>query len=290
MRIQEQALLVSVTLHYWRNRKLDKRLTAKVNKQTKAKKGTIGVTKDLVDCAEVKQLKTLQGHIRNNIVDHLTVPWGDHGQRLITVELLDRFEDELAQAVLDWDTLLHDLKTSYPIAVANSADLLGTAHNPADYPTTDQIIAKYGIEVKYCHLPDSGDIRVDLPQSKIDKIVNSVDDQVTAGIKESTTRIHKRLTDKLGALIEKLSGYTVDAKTGKATGNFAPTLVTNLTDLVDILPALNVTGDPALAQATDEIVAQLGDLKPEALKTNESYRKDTIAKAKTIASSLEGLY
>lgn len=103
-------------------------------------------------------------------------------------------------------------------------------------------------------------------------------------------KVHERVAETLAHLIEKLSEFGVDAKTGKATGVFRDSTVTNLTELASILPSLNLTGDPKLTEASNALLTQLRDLDPEKIRNSESHRKDVVSKARDVADKLSGFF
>ena len=54
---------------------------------------------------------------------------------------------------------------------------------------------------------------------------------------------------------------------------------------------MNLTGDPALTQAANDLVEKLGDIgTAEELRKDDSKRMATAEKAKTIVSKLAGFY
>ena len=60
--------------------------------------------------------------------------------------------------------------------------------------------------------------------------------------------------------------------------------------IAEILPSLNLTGDPVLAQAGNKLLTKLRDLDPKQLRESKSKRKETVAQAKEIVDSLSGFF
>ena len=290
MNIQEQSLLARISIKKWSNAKTDRRLTDEVADSANAKPALLRVRKTLIAAPVVKELSKLSGQIRNNIVGKLTVPWNEDGTRLLPVQLIDRFERELSDARARWDELLRELGTEYEGAIARAKTDLGEAFDATDYPPRESILGRYSIEVDYSPLPTGGDLRVSLPQDKLDKLRADVEHQVQSRVEDAMESVHARLVDTLNHLIEKLRAFGVDASTGKAIGVFRDSTVDNLNDLVEILAALNVTGDPRLTAASNDLLTQLRDLDPEALRQNASHRNDVAEKARSIVENLTGFF
>ena len=67
-----------------------------------------------------------------------------------------------------------------------------------------------------------------------------------------------------------------------------PTLVTNTTDLIDVLPLLNVTGDPNLTAMVDRL-RPLVQHNAKTLRKDEATRQDVAAEAQRIVRALGSL-
>ena len=288
-KIQNQAVLVAVTITKWSNAKTDQDITQEVSLNKNAQDGMIRVRKSLIKSAVVKALSRIAGQIRNNVVNELTIPWGN-GVRLLPVELLDQFEREFEQHQDRWDENLRELGREYESSVSQAAKVLGDAFKASDYPSKDEILAKYSLSKKIMPLPDANDLRVALPQAKLDSMKADIEADITSSLEGAMQKVHERVAETLAHLIDKLSDFGVDAKTGKATGVFRDSTVTNLTELAGILPSLNLTGDPKLTEVSNALLTQLRDLDPEKIRNSESHRNDVVSKAKDVADKLSGFF
>jgi hypothetical protein len=252
-KIQNQAVLVAVTITKWSNAKTDQDITQEVSLNKNAQDGMIRVRKSLIKSAVVKALSRIAGQIRNNVVNELTIPWGN-GVRLLPVELLDQFEREFEQHQDRWDENLRELGREYESSVSQAAKVLGDAFKASDSMKAD------------------------------------IEADITSSLEGAMQKVHERVSETLAHLIDKLSDFGVDAKTGKATGVFRDSTVTNLTELAGILPSLNLTGDPKLTEVSNALLTQLRDLDPEKIRNSESHRNDVVSKAKDVADKLSGFF
>ena len=290
-RIQDQALLVRVRIKRWSNAVTDKNLTSVVETdQRVTRKRLIRVRKTLLGAPAVKALSKLAGNIRNNVVGKLTIPWNEDGVRLIPVKLLEQFEQELATAIDKWEELLVELGNDYEGAIEDARNDLADAFDIDDYPSKDDILSRYSIHLEEASLPVAGDLRVSLPQEKLDALREQVETQLQSRIEDAMQSLHERLTDTLKHLIDRLDAFGVDAKSGKSVGVFRDSTVKNLNELIELLPLMNIAGDARIATSTDELHAQLRNLNPEALRQNEGHRQDVSKKAKSIMAKMAGFY
>ena len=289
IKIQNQAVLVAVKITKWSNAKTDKSITQEVTSSKNADSDMIRVRKNLIKSAVVKAMSQIAGRIRNNLIGKLCVPWAA-GEYLLNVDLLDQFEREWEKHEDRWNANLKELGNEYDNAVSKARTILGDAFDESDYPSRDEILAKYSLSKKIRNLPSGDDLRVALPQAKLDRMKADIENDVTSSLEGAMQSVHDRVADTLAHLIEKLNDFGVDAKTGKATGVFRDSTVTNLTDLASILPSLNLTGDPKLTEASNSLLTQLRDLDPEKIRNSESHRKDVVSKARDVADKLSGFF
>ena len=205
-KIQENALLVKVQIKKWSNTKRDADLSDELARSKAAKSELLRVNKTLIDSPQVSALSKIGGQITNNILRRLCVPWDD-GVHLLNVDLIDKFEEELRKKRDFWDELVRELGHEYENQVNRARIALGDAFNETDYPSRDEVMARYSITIEYRPLPSGNDIRVNLPQSKIDQLKSDVESQVTSRIEQAVETVHERVVDTLQSLIEGLERH-----------------------------------------------------------------------------------
>ena len=96
--------------------------------------------------------------------------------------------------------------------------------------------------------------------------------------------IAQALDDRLGGLADMLGEQrAADGGDGiKATGTFHDTLVSNVTELADILPGLNLAQDPALDAMARRLREDLASVDADTLRADPIVRADTAAAADAI--------
>jgi hypothetical protein len=169
--------------------------------------------------------------------------------------------------------------------VIEARSRLGGLFRAEDYPTSKEIRDKFSFETKVMPLPDANDFRVSLGDEERDRIRRQITASVEASLTLASRDLWQRLYRAVSHMSERLSAY-------KATGNgvehpFRDSIVTNLIELVDVLPKLNVTSDPELERLTGEVRASLL-IDPDVLRESERTRNDTARKAAEIAERMAG--
>ncbi len=91
--------------------------------------------------------------------------------------------------------------------------------------------------------------------------------RLAAGVKH----LWERIGEQLAKMKERLTAVDKDKKTGEdKPATFRDSLFSNLKELVEVLPKLNVTEDPAISQACDELSKLMVD--PQIVRDNQSVR------------------
>jgi hypothetical protein len=160
---------------------------------------------------------------------------------------------------------------------------LGGLFRSEDYPAPDELRSKFSFETKVMPLPDAGDFRVTLGDDEKERIKRQITATVEASLQVASRELWLRLYDAVSHLAERLQAYKV---TGDGVEHpFRDSVVTNLVKLVDVLPKLNVTGDPELERLASEVRASLL-VDPQELRKSESIRSEIAKNATAIANRM----
>jgi hypothetical protein len=132
-------------------------------------------------------------------------------------------------------------------------------------------------------LPDANDFRVILGDEEKDRIKRQITASVQASLTVASQELWQRMYEAVSHMAERLSAY-------KASGEgvehpFRDSIVTNLVKLVDVMPRLNVTGDPELERLTSQVRASLL-VDPAELRKSQDIRAETAQKAARIAQQM----
>jgi hypothetical protein len=134
-------------------------------------------------------------------------------------------------------------------------------------------------------LPDAGDFRVSLGEEETKRIQRQITATVEASLTVATRELWQRLYEAVSHMAERLGAYKVSDE--GVEHPFRDTVVTNLVRLVQVLPKLNVTGDPELERLTEEVRRSLL-VDPKELRKSEVSRNETARAAAAIAQQMAG--
>ena len=134
-------------------------------------------------------------------------------------------------------------------------------------------------------LPDANDFRVSLGKEETERIQRQITATVQASLTVASRELWQRLYEAVSHMAERLSAYKVGEE--RVEHPFRDTVVTNLVRLVDVLPKLNVTGDPELERLGEQVRRTLL-VDPNELRKSETSRTETARAAAAIAQQMAG--
>lgn len=273
-------MLVDLRVSQWTARKLDKRVSKAVADANSVAEGSGRYYKTLLDPSVMKDIQQLVTTARNAHYA-MTLPWSDDGARVLSSKL---YFDYMAKMREFKDTFLakvNGLLSEYPYHREEAKRLLGNLFSDEDYPTPDELSTKYGFHVRVLPLPKGSDFRCNIPDEELAEIRTQMEGENSALLKRATNEAYSRVHKVAMAYVDRL------ADTGTV---FRDSLVWNARELVDLLPALNITDDPRLDELTEKLSAHLSKHDPQVLRTNMGARKETHEAAKAVVSDIESIF
>ena len=155
---------------------------------------------------------------------------------------------------------------------------VGQSLREEDYPSTEKLRAKFGVKLEVLPIPSGDDFRVTLSEEEQARVAREIDESVGQSLNRGIRDLWVRLTDVVTHIVDKLN---------EPDSRFHASLVTNVFDLVDLLPCLNVNQDGDLNRFAAEIKDRLCNFSAHDLKKNEILRVATASDDAQILSLME---
>ena len=281
--IDSCSMIVEFNASVWTARRLDKVATDEVvHSKGAAAKDAARVNKNLL--AGRNELDVIQKHVNavRTYVYSMTMPWSDSGQRLLPTTKFLEFNERMDEENDKFWKLVNDFVDVYPSLITAQAMALGDMFNRNDFPSQQEIAAKFDFGVGFLPVPTFGDFRVDVgneAQAELQrKLTELSDKRVQAALQD----VKDKLKDHLKRMSDRL---TVDYINGEAvTRKFHNSLVEGAFDLCDMVKALNIVNDPDLESARKHLEFALVGVDAKELRTNAHTRTDVKSKVDDILS------
>lgn len=277
-----RAMVVSLSISQWSGRRLDRQVTHEVNTSHNAESDASRVNKMLLPKEALADIAKIANETRDEFAKR-TLPWLDNGGgRIMAADAYLAYVQWFNSQKRKFDKAVAEFCRDYPGYVAAARNRLGTMFKDEDYPSIDDIERKFAMAVKVMPVPTASDFRVDMADSQAAQIRSDIERDVHEAMTNAVADCFRRISEVVGRMVERLEAYKPATKPGQKTeGVFRDSLVENVRDLVDIMPALNIVGDVRLIAITDQM-RELTRFSAETLRISPNARRDTAAKAKAI--------
>jgi hypothetical protein len=281
--LSSRAMLCSLSISVWSARKHDVEASEEIARQHGAQADAGRYHKVLLPKAALAEIQKIVSEARQ---EHyfMTLPWDDNGYRVLPAAAYMEHTDKMRALSNRFTPAVETLATQLNQLLEEAKIRLGGLFRAEDYPTPEELRAKYSFETKVLPLPDANDFRVTLGEEEKERIKRQITASVEASLQVGSRELWQRLYEAVSHMAERLQAYKV---TGEGVEHpFRDSVVTNLVKLVDILPKLNVTGDAELERLAEEARASLL-VDPHELRNSDSVRSETAKAASAIADRMK---
>ena len=278
--ITERAMLAAVHISIWTAVKHDRKVSRDIAQQHGAHEGAGRYNKQLLGEAEkLECLRSLSGQIRQYFYK-ITLPWSDEGYRLLPAHFYFELTTKMREFEQVFTQQVEEFLAVYPSYIEQVRPALNGLFREEDYPSAEKLRSKFGVRVEVLPIPSGEDFRVTLSEEEQARVAREIDENVRQSLKRGTEDLWVRLKDVVSHMVERLK---------EPESRFHASLVTNVFELVDLLPRLNVNQDEELNRFAQEIKDRLCGFTACDLKKNEILRVATANDAAQILTEMDAV-
>lgn len=272
-------MLMSLNIKQWSGNKLDRSETEGVRRKTGAKAGAVRVHKSLLpDATELAELTSFVGQVRE-FFNARTAAWaGD--MRIIRSDCYLEFAKALGDYKRQFGELADKVRDSYSLRVTEAQGSLGTAFDASDYPSAEEVRSRFTFHIRVAPTPSVKDWRLDLSDTIMGELKDELEAQTTSAIGGALADVTQRIAEVARKAHERLKD---------PNAVFRDSLIGNIDELVALLPALNVTGDPKLDDLATDLRLSVFGVTPEVLRADPLSRSQKATEFDKIAANAEAL-
>jgi len=206
-----------------------------------------------------------------------TVPWLDDGVRMTPNELYFEFAQDMREYIRDALQAADQLVNNWDNMVAVDIARLGSLGNPDDYPTKEDIRAKFDARIQFFPVPTANDFRISVSDEDKMEMEDAIK-QVEANISK---HLLKEMLDPISSYVSKLS-----IPIGEKGAVFRDSLVENVNELVNRLPKLNINNDPEITRIINDVKAVVETYSMTGLRESPIMRENAREKMARIQKDL----
>ena len=268
------ALLVKLNIRVFSNTRKDPTLTNEVLTKHKLDATAGRWQKVKLPADSLKPIRQFATLIRTYHYS-TTLLW-DEGCRLITHAARDKYQAEMEKSRATFFEHVDAFMDQYPRWIEQSKIMHGKTWNPGDYPEAAVMRQQFTLTTEYLPIPTSSHFDAELKS-----LYGAALEAHNAG------RIQEAVAETWGKILEPVQ-HMADTLASKDK-IFRDTLVTNIQDVVKLIPALNLTNDAQMRAAAKSIEEKLASLSADDLRNNKVIRREAAEAARQIAQRFSGM-
>lgn len=277
--ITQRAMLISLSISYWGGKTGDARMVDDIVASRKNERDTVEARKVLIKPEALNAPKAVRSRARSYFFEK-TSPWIDGGTRVLASNLYFELCEKMREFESEYEqTVLTSIIKPYSALKGEARKRLGDLYKDEDYPSVEQLKAKFSWKMSVLPIPDKGDWRVDLGNHDNGIIQKQIDDQV----KQACATVTRDLYQRLHKVVTKLTDTLKDAD-----ATFRDSLLTNITEICDMLPVMNVAGDPGLEKLAADARKALTAVPAATLREDPKKRKAVKNAADDLLAKMAG--
>jgi hypothetical protein len=179
----------------------------------------------------------------------------------------------MREAEARWAPEVEKFLRAWPDHVEDARQALNGMFDEADYPTVSQLRKKFEFRRGVRPLPVADDFRVNISADTLALEKRRIQEATDAAVAAAMRDPFERIKEVVSKMAERLAAY--DPNNPKEAP-FRDSLVGNVSDLLEVLPGLNLTGDPALTAFISDLRALT--LRPAQVLRDDMFARDEVRK------------
>ena len=280
MNLTDDAMLVNLRITAWSGRLYDRHASHHVAVHHDAAASAGRYNKRVLPKAAFAALTATMSEARTK---HYAkpLPWDDQGARLLSVANYDRYTElmnglrervvrQRARFIEDYDDYVDQARLD-----------LGKLFRIEDYPSKEALQGKFSIRDRIAAVQDAENFMAKLATDDIERLKRDIECDVEERLHDAAGDLYRRL----GEAVERVSERLQEDENGKPLV-FRDTMISNVRDLVDVVPRLNIFGDDELARLCAQVKDRIASVEPDALRPSKTFDPAARAQVKRDADAL----
>ncbi len=280
MDLTHDAMLVSLRISAWSGRLYDREASDHVAAQHDASTSAGRYNKRLLPKAALAALNATMSEARSQHYAQ-SLPWDDKGLRLLTVAnyehytqvmegLRERLVRQRARFIEDFDHYVEQARID-----------LGKLFRIGDYPSKEELRDRFSISYRIMPVPDADHFMATLASEDTERVKRDIELHIEEQLHEAVGDLYRRLAEA----VERVSERLQEDGDGKPLV-FRDTMISNIRDLVDVVPRLNIFGDHRLAGICEQVKERIASVEPDSLRPSGTFDPSVRDRVKRDADAL----
>jgi hypothetical protein len=291
--LASEAMRCALSISAWSAYGFDRDASEEIAMIHGADKDSGRYNKRLIPRKELNEITQIIGRARR---DHefVTLPWGDDGYRLLPAAAFMEHTETMGRHAAEFKGAVSRLVGRFEDLVTKQSRL-GTLFKVEDYPgmrSEDgklrfafpaELRERFSFDTKVLPVTEAEDFRVKIGDEHRERIKRRIAESIQASLRVGTRELWERLYKVVSHMSVRMAEYNAAADGSKP--KLFDSMITNIVEIVDVLPKLNIAADTELDRMAGEVRRALL-VDPQELRKSEVVRSDTAREAADIAQRM----
>jgi hypothetical protein len=275
-KIQERAMIIKFEQGKWGAKVRDVDAEDYISKEKYGAKGKVGNFYKKLMPDYVSKINSIfsQAYIYHQ---EQTVPYDRKGRSIIMNTNYLNYVGRMNLFQAEIDSCLAEMIENYDEEIELEKKRLNKGFKESDYPTKEEIQSSYRLSIDPEPIPTGSIYNEELDDAENKRINDMVEKRVEERLQQGMGKVWERVAKVLANMLERLSN---------PDSRIYDTLITNIEELCDTLPHLNVANDPHLEEIRQEMLNKLTKISSDTLRDNPTVRKSTAKEAHDILTKM----
>ena len=265
MELTRDAMLVYLRISAWSGRLYDREASDHVAAHHDASVSAGRYNKRLLPKTALAPLNAVMSESRTQHYAQ-SLPWDDKGSRLLTVanyehytQIMDGLRERLvrqrARFIEDYDDHVEQARID-----------LGKLFRIGEYPSKEDLRDRFSIRYRITPVPDADHFIARLASDDTERVKRDIESHIEEQLHDAVGDLYRRLAEA----VERVSDRLTEDGDGKPLV-FRDTMISNVRDLVDVVPRLNIFGDQRLARLCEQVKDRIAGVEPDSLRPSRTF-------------------
>lgn len=266
MKLSDCSLLVALNISQWTARKYDKKATETIAAKHGIDNGVGRYNKSLLPFTDMLNNITNKAAMMRLEFYANTLPYTYEGVRLLPSKNYFDFMKLMNQHIMEWRVLVDTFTQHYEELVKNAEDNLGPLYNTNDYPTPENLLTRFKIDLTVSPVPDATGfydvLTADMAKAQAEEYIKTAENTAQKAMQECWDRLYevvRRFPEKL-------------ASDGTLRTDHVQSMLNHAEEVCGLLAKLNIANDPVLEGMRLEVLKQLCEYNADVISSHDQTR------------------
>lgn len=288
--IASSCMLVHFTVSKYRATKSDKESALELAQQKQADVSMVSVTKKLLESGHMVEIDKPERTLKKWLKTH-SLPWHQDAVFLLPNSFHMDFVKEFNEAKSIWEPAVNEFVAKFPSLVKEAKAKGNYFLKDEYYPSQRELKSKFSFEYYLGVVPEGQTLAAvdDLSETERKKIQKDMDTKTSIVAKNAVDDLLIRFIKPISHMSQKLKEYKQDPNFEGAT-KFHESLVSNIEEILDVVPILNVTKNREIEKIAYQIAKNLTHYDTDTLRNDDQVRQQVQKSADEILQKISDYF